>query len=137
MKRRKLICGMILGAVIVLLMLLRLYHQTTGHPEEGQHAVTCVENEADATTGKALHQEKAETFSGNPSPLSQEVHTALKHGAKAKITLKVVDSAGQKVSGAHVHVHFTFSNREKNDVEGLTDANGLFIAEKESTLSYQ
>ena len=137
MKRRKRICGIIFAIVVVLLMLLRLYHQTAGHPEEGQHAVTCVENEADATTGKALHQERAETFAGHPSPLSQEVHTALKHGAKAKVTLKVVDSTGKKVPGAYVHVHFTFFNRKQNDVEGITDSDGFFVAEKESTLAYR
>ena len=139
MKRRKLICWITFGivVVVVLLMLLRHCHQTIDRPEERQHAVTRVENEADVATGKALHQEKTETFSGHPSPLSQEVNTALEHGAKAKVTLKVVDSTGKKIPGARVHVHFTFFNRGKNDVEGLTDANGLFIAEKESTLSYQ
>ena len=64
--------------------------------------------------------------------LSREVETAITKGALAKVTLRVVDSTGNPVPSTRVKLNFTVFEKKGNFSEGLTDANGLFTAERES-----
>jgi len=59
-----------------------------------------------------------------------EVVRAVNDGAKAKLTLHVVDLHGQSVTNADVHVGFNLLSGKTPDVAtGQTDTNGIFIAE--------
>jgi hypothetical protein len=65
------------------------------------------------------------------SPIPDELERAIKKGARAKVTLRVVDSTGIPVPNARVRLNFTFFDRENNYETGMTDAGGLFTAEKD------
>ena len=64
--------------------------------------------------------------------LSREVEHAMTKGARARATLRVVDSTGKCVPNARVRLNFMFFERKDNFETGLTDANGLFSAEKDT-----
>ncbi len=53
-------------------------------------------------------------------------------GARARVTLRVVDSTGKCVPHARVRLNFMFFERKNNFETGLTDTNGLFSAERDT-----
>ena len=62
-----------------------------------------------------------------------ELQRAINFGAEGKITFRVVDSAGSPVEGAAVKTVFIKSQKQDYTIcEGLTDTNGLFVAEGKS-----
>ena len=61
---------------------------------------------------------------------STEAERALSKGARANITLRVIDQDERPVSGANVFVYFTLADSPENSVSGTTDTGGLFTAEK-------
>lgn len=63
---------------------------------------------------------------------TREVEKAITKGARAKVTLRVVDSMGKTVPGARVKLNFTVFERKGNFETGLTDSQGFFTAEKDS-----
>jgi len=64
--------------------------------------------------------------------LSREVEHAMTKGARARATLRVVDSTGKCVPNAQVRLNFMFFERKNNFETGLTDTNGLFSAERDT-----
>lgn len=64
--------------------------------------------------------------------LSREVEHAMTKGARARATLRVVDSTGKCVPNARVRLNFMFFERKNNFDTGLTDTNGLFSAERDT-----
>ena len=64
-----------------------------------------------------------------------EVDKACLHGAEAKVTLRVIDSKGMSVPEAEVKVAFSprDPNEAGNNITGLTDKEGLFVATGKTT----
>lgn len=64
--------------------------------------------------------------------LPSELRKAARHGAKAKMTLNVIDERGNPVTNAIISV--TYGTYDYQKIEhGATDANGLYVAEGVST----
>jgi len=74
-----------------------------------------------------LTQAQQEYKLGERRPDSPDVQSAHRNGAKAKVTLRVVDSRGHPVPDADVKV--AFFHRGSYPVDGKTDENGFFTAE--------
>lgn len=74
-----------------------------------------------------LTQAPQEYKLGERGPDSPDVQAAQRNGAKAKVTLRVVDSRGNPVPDADVKV--AFFHRGSHPVDGKTDENGFFTAE--------
>ncbi len=68
-------------------------------------------------------------------PYSEDVRNALINGAKAKVTIKVVDEEGKPVTNAVAGAFFrmTYGENPGDTIEGVTDNNGLFTAEGKTT----
>jgi len=73
-----------------------------------------------------LTQAQQEYKLGERGPDSPDVQAAQRNGAKAKVTLRVVDSRGNPVPDADVKV--AFFHRGLYPVDGKTDKNGFFTA---------
>ncbi|HRT22315.1 MAG TPA: Ig-like domain-containing protein [Candidatus Hydrogenedentes bacterium] len=73
-----------------------------------------------------LTQAQQEYKLGERGPDSPDVQAAQRNGAKAKVTLRVVDSRGNPVPDADVKV--AFFHRGPYSVDGKTDENGFFTA---------
>jgi len=73
-----------------------------------------------------LTQAQQEYRLGERGPDSPDVQAAQRNGAKAKVTLRVVDSRGNPVPDADVKV--AFFHRGPYSVDGKTDENGFFTA---------
>jgi hypothetical protein len=134
-KRKRLLYWSFLG-VAILVMSLSIRHFVTKRSKMGQASETVNAISKNANTNH--FEDMGNTDSKPPEEFlpyeySREVRSAQKDGAKAKITLKIVDSTGRRVPGARVHLRFVFFERENNVVKGVSDENGFFTAEKEST----
>jgi hypothetical protein len=71
-----------------------------------------------------------------PESYTKDYKHALRYGAKAKMTLRIVDEAGVPVSNAVASVVFLPPKAISNTVvRGLSDEKGLFVAEGVSTKS--
>ncbi len=73
-----------------------------------------------------LTQAQQEYKLGERGPNTPDVKDAKRNGAKAKVTLRVVDSRGNPVPDADVQV--AFFHRGPYSVDGKTDKNGFFTA---------
>ena len=61
--------------------------------------------------------------------VTEDYENALRHGAKAKLTIHVLDDKGLSISNATCHVGFAdIATTIEKDI-GFSDANGLFVAE--------
>lgn len=58
----------------------------------------------------------------------QEMKRVAIFGARAKVTLHVVDQDGNDVTNADVNIHFSCNGRENKPIKGKTDAKGYFTA---------
>jgi len=71
-----------------------------------------------------------------PESYTKDYKHALRYGAKAKMTLRIVDEAGMPVSNAVPSVVFLLPKAVSNTVvRGLSNEEGLFVAEGVSTKS--
>jgi len=69
-----------------------------------------------------------------PESYTKDYKHALRYGAKAKMTLRIVDEAGMPVSNAVPSVVFLLPKAVSNTVvRGLSNEEGLFVAEGVST----
>lgn len=74
-------------------------------------------------------------FSYEPPSRPKEYLEALRKGAKAKVTVRVVDEQGQSVSNAIVRVYFrrSIGPDAGKTIKGLTNIHGDFSAEEKTT----
>ncbi len=70
-----------------------------------------------------------------PESYSPEFKRALRHGAEAKVTVKVTDELGNPVTNANIKVFFRMSSGKSDGerIRGTTDDNGVFTAEGRTT----
>lgn len=72
-----------------------------------------------------------------PWPYTREQARAIKHGARSKITFRVVDSFEKPVPNATVHVLYYFRDAPYDSKDYVTDENGLVVvSHRKSQLFY-
>lgn len=68
-------------------------------------------------------------FDSRTSPEVRALRRAVRYGARAKLTLKVIDSDGNAISNATCHVGFSNMERTLHSADGKSNEEGLFTAE--------